>query len=82
MPARLYVVPASHPSNAAANGAGIRARSAMDNAMFGPNEIGFFGGRQADTMDLIGSRLPDYIQARRFPPSRMSVVRRTGTRMS
>jgi hypothetical protein len=31
--------------------------------------------------DLIGSRLPDYIQARRFPPSRMSVVRRTGTRV-
>lgn len=31
--------------------------------------------------DLIGSRLPDYIQARRFPPSRMGVVRRTGTQL-
>jgi hypothetical protein len=31
--------------------------------------------------ELIGSRLPDYIQPRRFPPSRMSVVRRTGTRV-
>lgn len=31
--------------------------------------------------DLIGSRLPDYIQARRFPPSRMDVVRRTGTQV-
>ena len=30
--------------------------------------------------ELIGSRLPDYIQARRFPPSRMDVVRSTGTR--
>ena len=30
--------------------------------------------------DLIGSRLPDYIQARRFPPSRLDEVRRTGTR--
>lgn len=33
-------------------------------------------------LDLIGSRLPDYIQARRFPPSRMEVVRRTGTRVA
>ena len=33
-------------------------------------------------LDLIGSRLPDYIQARRFPPSRMDLVRRTGTRMA
>lgn len=32
--------------------------------------------------ELIGSRLPDYIQARRFPPSRMAHVRRTGTRVS
>jgi len=31
--------------------------------------------------DLIGSRLPDYIQARRFPPSRMGEVRRSGTRV-
>jgi len=31
--------------------------------------------------DLIGSRLPDYIQARRFPPSRLPEVRRTGTRV-
>jgi hypothetical protein len=31
--------------------------------------------------DLIGSRLPDYIQARRFPPSRMDLVRRTGTKL-
>ncbi len=33
-------------------------------------------------LDLIGSRLPDYIQARRFPPSRMELVRRTGTRVA
>lgn len=33
-------------------------------------------------LDLVGSRLPDYIQARRFPPSRLDVVRRTGTRIS
>jgi hypothetical protein len=33
-------------------------------------------------LDLIGSRLPDYIQARRFPPSRMELVRRTGTRIA
>jgi hypothetical protein len=32
--------------------------------------------------DLIGSRLPDYIQPRRFPMSRMDVVRREGTRIS
>lgn len=32
--------------------------------------------------ELIGSRLPDYIQARRFPPSRMVHVRRTGTRIT
>jgi hypothetical protein len=31
--------------------------------------------------DLIGSRLPDYIQARRFPPSRLAAVRRSGTRL-
>ena len=31
--------------------------------------------------ELIGSRLPDYIQARRFPPSRMDEVRRRGTRV-
>jgi hypothetical protein len=31
--------------------------------------------------DLIGSKLPDYIQARRFPPSRMEEVRRTGKRI-
>jgi hypothetical protein len=31
--------------------------------------------------DLIGSRLPDYIQPRRFPPSRMSHVRRSGTKL-
>lgn len=28
--------------------------------------------------ELIGSRLPDYIQARRFPPSRLELVRRAG----
>jgi hypothetical protein len=33
-------------------------------------------------LELVGSRLPDYIQARRFPPSRMELVRRTGTRIS
>lgn len=33
-------------------------------------------------LDLVGSRLPDYIQARRFPPSRMELVRRTGTRIT
>jgi hypothetical protein len=32
-------------------------------------------------LDLVGSRLPDYIQARRFPPSRLELVRRTGTRV-
>lgn len=32
--------------------------------------------------ELIGSRLPDYIQARRFPPSRLEHVRRTGTRVA
>ena len=31
--------------------------------------------------ELIGSRLPDYIQARRFPPSRLPLVRRDGTRI-
>ncbi len=31
--------------------------------------------------ELIGSRLPDYIQARRFPPSRMAHVRSTGTKL-
>ncbi|MCB0877604.1 MAG: hypothetical protein KDC46_01295 [Thermoleophilia bacterium] len=31
--------------------------------------------------DLIGSRLPDYIQPRRFPPSRLPLVRETGTRV-
>lgn len=31
--------------------------------------------------ELIGSRLPDYIQARRFPPSRLPVVRRDGNRI-
>lgn len=33
-------------------------------------------------LELVGSRLPDYIQARRFPPSRLELVRRTGTRIS
>jgi hypothetical protein len=32
-------------------------------------------------IELIGSRLPDYIQARRFPPSRLDLVRRTGTKL-
>lgn len=32
--------------------------------------------------ELIGSRLPDYIQARRFPPSRLAEVQRTGTRVA
>ena len=32
-------------------------------------------------LELVGSRLPDYIQARRFPPSRLDTVRRTGTRI-
>lgn len=31
--------------------------------------------------ELIGSRLPDYIQARRFPRGRLDLVRRTGTRL-
>ncbi len=31
--------------------------------------------------DLIGSRLPDYIQPRRFPPSRMAYVRQHGSRV-
>lgn len=33
-------------------------------------------------IELLGSRLPDYIQARRFPPSRLDHVRRTGNRIS
>lgn len=32
--------------------------------------------------DLIGSRLPDYIQPRRFPPSRLAAVRSSGTRVA
>ncbi|MCW2956635.1 MAG: hypothetical protein JWO69_1504 [Thermoleophilia bacterium] len=32
--------------------------------------------------ELIGSRLPDYIQARRFPPSRLPQVRASGTRVA
>ena len=32
-------------------------------------------------LELVGSRLPDDIQARRFPPSRMELIRRTGTRV-
>lgn len=31
--------------------------------------------------ELIGSRLPDYIQPRRFPPSRMELVRSSGTKL-
>ena len=31
--------------------------------------------------DLIGSRLPDYIQPRRFPPSRLAYVRQHGERV-
>ena len=31
--------------------------------------------------DLIGSKLPDYIQARKFPPSRMAHVRQHGKRV-
>lgn len=33
-------------------------------------------------IELIGSRLPDYIQARRFPPSRLPHVRRTGNQVA
>lgn len=32
--------------------------------------------------ELVGSRLPDYIQARRFPPSLLAAVRRTGSRLA
>ena len=32
--------------------------------------------------DIIGTRLPDYIQARRFPVSRLPIVRRDGTRIA
>jgi hypothetical protein len=32
--------------------------------------------------DLLGSPQPDYIQARRFPPSRMEDVRRSGKRLT
>ncbi|MCW2923894.1 MAG: hypothetical protein JWM98_1298 [Thermoleophilia bacterium] len=32
--------------------------------------------------DLVGSRLPDYIQARRFPPSRLARVREDGTQVA
>lgn len=31
---------------------------------------------------LIGSRLPDYIQARRFPPSRLAAVEAEGEQLS
>lgn len=33
-------------------------------------------------LELVGSRLPDYIQARRFPPSRIESVRRTATKLA
>lgn len=36
----------------------------------------------SELFDLIGSRLPDYIQSRQFPLSRLADVRRTGTRLS
>ena len=32
--------------------------------------------------ELIGSRLPDYIQARHYPPSRLTELRRSGERVS
>lgn len=31
-----------------------------------------------EVLDLVGSRLPDYIQVRRFPLSRLSLVRSSG----
>ena len=34
-----------------------------------------------DLLELIGSRLPDYIQARRFPASRLAQVRAEGERL-
>lgn len=33
-------------------------------------------------LELVGSRLPDYIQSRRFPPSRVDAVKSTGTRLA
>lgn len=33
-------------------------------------------------LELVGSRLPDYIQARRFPPSLIPKVRASGKRLS
>ncbi|MCW2972442.1 MAG: hypothetical protein JWN72_715 [Thermoleophilia bacterium] len=36
----------------------------------------------SEIFDLIGSRLPDYIQARHFPPSRLPELRRSGDRVS
>jgi hypothetical protein len=35
-----------------------------------------------ELFELIGSRLPDYIQARRFPPSRLPQVRAEGEQLS
>jgi hypothetical protein len=32
--------------------------------------------------DLIGSRLPDYIQPRRFPPSRITVTKQHGQQLA
>lgn len=34
-----------------------------------------------ELMGLVTGRLPDYIQVRRFPPSRLDDVRRSGTRV-
>jgi hypothetical protein len=34
---------------------------------------------QQEIMQMIGSRLPDYIQPRVFPPSRVEAIRRSGT---
>ncbi|MBC7461839.1 MAG: hypothetical protein H7287_10800 [Thermoleophilia bacterium] len=36
----------------------------------------------SEVYDLIGKRLPDYIRARQYPPSRLAELRRTGERVS
>ena len=45
-------------------------------------ELELLGVDAEQLLELIGSRLPDYIQARRFPPSRLELVRSAGTRIA
>ena len=37
---------------------------------------------EVEILELVGGRLPDYIRARRFPPSQVARVRRDGTQMA